>query len=127
VAAFLDDVEERGLSEQILLVITGEMGRTPAKTTVAQGAGTTSFGGTGHWKDVTPLVFAGGGLRMGQTIGQTDRTASRATTEFYTPANLCATILQTVFDASQIRIQPDLLPTEVGKLLVDGKPIAGLL
>jgi len=127
VAAFLDDVEERGLSEQILLVITGEMGRTPTKTRVAQGAGATSFGGTGHWKDITPLVFAGGGLQMGQTIGQTDRTASRATTEAYTPANLCATILQTVFDAGQARIQPDLLPAEISKLVVDGQPIAGLL
>ena len=127
VAAFLDDVQERGLSDQILLVITGEMGRTPTKTSVAQGDGATSFGGTGHWKDITPLVFAGGGLQMGQTIGQTDRTASHATTEPYTPANLCATILQTLFDAGHARIQPDLLPAEINKLLVDGKPIAGLL
>lgn len=127
VAAFLDDVQERGLTDQILLVITGEMGRTPAKTRVAQGAGATSYGGTGHWKDITPLVFAGGGLRMGQTIGQTDRTASRATTAPYSPANLCATILQTVFDAGQARIQPELLPTEISQLVVSGEPIAGLL
>ncbi len=127
VAAFLDDVHERGLSDQILLVITGEMGRTPTKTSVSQGAGATSFGGTGHWKDITPLVFAGGGLKMGQIIGQTDRTASRATTEPYSPANLCATILQTVFDAGQARIHPDLLPAEINKLVLDGKPIAGLL
>lgn len=127
VAAFLDDVHDRGLSDQILLVITGEMGRTPIKTSVANGEGATSFGGTGHWKDITPLVFAGGGLKMGQVIGQTDRTASRATTEPYTPANLCATILQTMFDAGQARIQPELLPAEITKLLLDGKPIAGLL
>jgi hypothetical protein len=127
VAAFLDDVEERGLSEQILLVITGEMGRTPAKTTVSQGAGATSFGGTGHWKDVTPLVFAGGGLKMGQTIGQTDRTASSARTEPFTPANLCATILQTVFDASLARIRPESLPAELSTLVANGTPIPGLL
>ncbi len=127
VSAFLDDVHERGLSDQILLVITGEMGRTPTKTSVANGEGATSFGGTGHWKDITPLVFAGGGLKMGQVIGQTDRTASRATTEPYTPANLCATILQTAFDAGQARIHPDALPAEIGKLVIDGKPIAGLL
>lgn len=127
VAAFLDDVHERGLSDQILLVITGEMGRTPTKTSVAQGEGATSFGGTGHWKDITPLVFAGGGLQMGQVIGRTDRTASRATTEPYSPANLCTTILQTVFDAGQARIYPDALPAEISKLVIDGKPIAGLL
>lgn len=127
VSAFLDDVHQRGLSDQILLVITGEMGRTPTKTGVANGEGATSFGGTGHWKDITPLVFAGGGLNMGQIIGQTDRTASYATTEPYTPANLCATILQTAFDASQARIHPDSLPAEIGKLVIDGKSIAGLL
>jgi hypothetical protein len=126
VAAFLDDVEERGLSDQILLVITGEMGRTPAKTTVAAGAGTTSFGGTGHWKDITPLVFAGGGLKMGQTIGQTDRTASAAKTEPFTPANLCATILQTVFDAGLARIYPELLPADISTVVANGTPIAGL-
>ena len=127
VSAFLDDVEQRGLSEQILLVVTGEMGRTPTKTTIAQGAGTTSFGGTGHWKDITPLVFAGGGLRMGQTIGQTDRTASFAKTQPYTPANLCATILQTVFDARLARIYPDSLPAEINTIVANGTPIAGLL
>lgn len=127
VAAFLDDVHERGLSDQILLVITGEMGRTPTKTTVAQGEGATSFGGTGHWKDLTPLVFAGGGLKMGQVIGQTDRTASRSLTDPYTPANLCATILQTLFDPGQARIQPDALPAEITKLVVEGQPIRGLI
>src|SRR5262249_8069800 len=47
VAAFLDDVQERGLSDRILLVITGEMGRSPAKNTRAEGS--VGVGGTGHW------------------------------------------------------------------------------
>lgn len=127
VAAFLDDIEERGLSDQILLVITGEMGRTPFKTTTAVGAGATGYGGTSHWADLTPLVFAGGGLKMGQIIGQSDRTGGQAVTEKFTPANLLATILHTLFDAGQTRITPDLLPAEFAKLLVDGTPISGLL
>lgn len=127
VAAFLDDVRERGLSDRILLVITGEMGRTPAKTTVANGDGATSYGGTGHWKDLTPLVLAGGGLKMGQVIGKSDRTASRAVSELYRPGNLLATILHTLFDASQVRITPDALPAEISKLVIDGQPISGLL
>lgn len=126
VSAFLDDVQERGLSDEILLVITGEMGRTPHKTTVARGAGETSFGGTGHWKEITPLVLAGGGLKMGQVIGQTDRIASRAVSDHYTPAHLLATLLHSVFDAGLARIQPDLLPAEISRLLVDRQPIAGL-
>ncbi|GIS59409.1 MAG: hypothetical protein CM1200mP2_16340 [Planctomycetaceae bacterium] len=44
--------------------MTGEMGRSPKK----QGNG-----GTGHWPRLTPLLVAGGGLKMGQVIGRTDR------------------------------------------------------
>jgi Protein of unknown function (DUF1501) len=124
VSAFLDDVEERGLSERILLVVTGEMGRSPTKHTRAMGD--VGVGGTGHWSEVTPLLLAGGGLKMGQVIGRTDRTASRAVTERFTPANLLATILHTLFDAGQARITPEALPAEITKVLVDGKPIAGL-
>jgi Protein of unknown function (DUF1501) len=124
VAAFLDDVQDRGLSDRILLVITGEMGRSPGKNTRAEGS--VGVGGTGHHKDVTPLVFAGGGLKMGQVIGKSDRTASRVTTDLYRPANLLATILHTLFDAGQARITPEALPAEVTKLVVDGKPIGGL-
>jgi hypothetical protein len=125
-SAFLDDVRERGLSDRILLVITGEMGRTPAKKTTKDTAGDVGLGGTGHWKDLTPLLLAGGGLKMGQVIGRSDRTASQAVTERFTPANLLATILHTLFDAGQARIVPEALPAEIGKLLVDGKPITGL-
>lgn len=125
VAAFLDDVQERGLSDQILLIITGEMGRTPIKYTKAQGS--VGVGGTGHWSELTPLVFAGGGLKMGKVIGKSDRTASQAVGERYTPANLLATILHTLFDAGQARIMPEALPPEITKLLVDGTPIAGLI
>jgi hypothetical protein len=124
VSAFLDDVKDRGLSEQILLIITGEMGRTPVKNTKAEGS--TGVGGTGHWRDLAPLVLAGGGLKMGQVIGRSDRTASRAVTELFKPANLLATILHTLFDAGQARITPNALPAEITKLVVDGAPIAGL-
>jgi len=67
VAAFLVDLEARGPSEKILLVVTGEMGRSPKN------------GGTGHWSRLTPLLVAGGCLRMGQVVGQTDRSGGEAT------------------------------------------------
>ncbi|MEK6236232.1 MAG: DUF1501 domain-containing protein, partial [Planctomycetales bacterium] len=56
VGAFMQDVQERGLSEKILLVITGEMGRTPRIN---------NNGGRDHYGNLTPLVFIGGGLKMG--------------------------------------------------------------
>src|SRR5262249_18142119 len=61
VAAFLEDVEQRGLSQNHLLVITGEFGRTPRIN---------SNGGRDHWPQLSTLALAGGGLRMGQVVGE---------------------------------------------------------
>src|SRR6202030_2148390 len=61
VAAFLEDTHSRGSNEDILLVITGEFGRTPRINGSA---------GRDHWAPLTPLALAGGGLRMGQLVGE---------------------------------------------------------
>ncbi len=60
VSAFLEDVEARGLSERILLVACGEMGRTPKIN---------KNGGRDHWGNLAPLLVAGGGLRIGRVVG----------------------------------------------------------
>jgi hypothetical protein len=117
VAAFLEDVHERGLDDKILLVITGEMGRTPQKNS--------KNGGTGHWKDLTPLVLAGGGLRMGQVIGKSDSQGGKPASERYGPEHLLATVMQTLFDPTEVRVAPKV-PPNVGKLITDTKPIAVL-
>lgn len=116
VSTFLDDVAERGLSEKILLVITGEMGRTPKK----QGKG-----GRNHWAGSAPLLLAGGGLKMGQVIGESDRQGAQPKSEPIRPANLMATVLQWLLDVGQLRLQ-DGLPRELVKLIEDGKPIKEL-
>jgi uncharacterized protein (DUF1501 family) len=118
VAAFLDDVEARGLSDQILLVVSGEMGRSPIKKN--------RDAGTDHHGDLTPLLLAGGGLKMGQVIGKSDRTGSRPASEPYGPENLLATVLHTLFDANQLRTAPDLLPPEVSRTILEGRPIKEL-
>jgi hypothetical protein len=99
VAAFVEDVKQRGLSDRILLVVTGEMGRTPRLN---------KNGGREHYGNATPLVLAGGGLKMGQVVGRTDSTASRATTKPYAPANLFATVLHYLFDNAKLRLRADL-------------------
>jgi uncharacterized protein (DUF1501 family) len=99
VAAFLEDVKQRGLSDKILLVVTGEMGRTPKLN---------KDGGRDHYGNLTPLVVAGGGLKMGQVVGKSDATASRPTTTTYTPAHLFATVMRHVVDVPQLRLRTDL-------------------
>ena len=118
VSAFLDDVAARGLSDDILLVVTGEMGRSPIKKN--------RDAGTDHHGHLTPLLLAGGGLKMGQVIGQSDRTGSRPASEPYGPENLLATVLHTVFDPNQIRITPELLPPELSRTILEGNPIKEL-
>ena len=118
VAAFLDDLQQRGLSDQVLLVITGEMGRTPIKRN--------ADAGTDHHGSLTPLLLAGGGLKMGQAIGHSDRIGSRPASRPYGPENLLATVLHTMFDAAELRISPELLPPEVSKVVLDGQPIREL-
>ncbi|HZZ77260.1 MAG TPA: DUF1501 domain-containing protein [Gemmataceae bacterium] len=99
VAAFLADVEARGLSDKILLIVTGEMGRTPRISRT---------GGRDHWATLTPLLLAGGGLRMGQVIGQSDRQAGTPATERYTPRHLLGTVMETLFHTGEVRLQSDL-------------------
>ena len=116
VAAFLEDVESRGLRDEILLVITSEMGRTPKKD---------KGGGSGHWGNLAPLVLAGGGLQMGQVIGRSDRIGGNPSSTPYSPEHLMATVLQTLFDVSETRLRTDL-PAELSQLITDGNPIREL-
>lgn len=116
VSAFLEDVRQRGLDDRVLLIVTGEMGRTPRLN---------REGGRDHWGDLTPLVFAGGGLRMGQVIGESDRLGSQPTTMAYTPAHLVATIMHYLFDVPFLRTRADL-PVAVKDVIDNGVPIRPL-
>jgi uncharacterized protein (DUF1501 family) len=117
VSAFLDDVRERGLSDRILLVVTGEMGRSPRIN---------RDGGRDHYGELTPLLVAGGGLNMGQIIGQSDHQAARPITTPYTPVHLMNTVLRTLFDVGKLRLRAEV-PRGLLKLLEDGQPIGELV
>jgi len=116
VAAFIEDLHERGLQDEILLAVTGEMGRTPRRN---------KNGGRDHYANLTTLLLAGGGLKMGQVIGQSDRLASQPATERYTPKNLMATIMGSVLDLGDVRVRPGL--GRVANVLTESDPIPGLL
>jgi hypothetical protein len=116
VSVFLDDVEQRGLSDKILLVITGDFGRTPKVN---------KKGGRDHWAKLGTLAFAGGGLRMGQVIGQSARKADVPGTRPISPPEMMSTIMNTLFDIGEMRLQQGL-PPDLQRLVENGRPIAPL-
>jgi hypothetical protein len=69
VSALVDDLEARGLLNDVSVVVWGEFGRTPRINNQA---------GRDHWPQVSCALLAGGGMRTGQVIGATDRTGGRA-------------------------------------------------
>ena len=116
VSAFLEDVEDRGLVDDILLVCCGEMGRTPKIN---------KKGGRDHWGNLSPLMVSGGGLPMGQVIGQSARNADVPQTAPIDNKHLIATIMHTLFDVSELRIAQGV-PPEIARVAGEWKPIPGL-
>jgi uncharacterized protein (DUF1501 family) len=109
-------VEARGLSDKVLLVACGEMGRTPKLN---------KAGGRDHWGNLGPLLLAGGGLKMGQVIGQSGRDAGTPVSEPVRIQNLIATVLHVLLDVGAVRVVPGT-PREV-QTMTGWEPIPGLL
>jgi hypothetical protein len=79
VSALIEDVYARGLDKRVLVVVTGEFGRTPRISYVASSGGGVASGEAGviqpgrdHWPRANSMLFAGGGIQTGQVIGATD-------------------------------------------------------
>jgi uncharacterized protein (DUF1501 family) len=85
VALLLEDLAQRGLTEKVLLVITGEFGRTPRVNPSA---------GRDHWGPLCTLALAGGGLKMGQVVGESSSKAEAPKSAPIYPKNLMATVFR---------------------------------
>lgn len=83
IETFLEDLVQSGLDKHILLVISGDFGRTPR---INPG------GGRDHWGLLSTLALAGGGLRVGQVIGESTAFAEEPKTRPVTPTDLMATV-----------------------------------
>jgi hypothetical protein len=116
VGAFIEDSAARGLDKDILLVITGEFGRTPR---INGGAG------RDHWAPLSTLALAGGGLRMGQVVGESNAKAEVPKSTPITPQDLMATVFHV------LGMPPDLhYKDQTGRpvpMIDGGKPIAELV
>jgi hypothetical protein len=82
-SALIDDLEQRGLLDETLVVWVGEFGRTPKIN---------GSGGRDHWGRVFPAVLAGGGVKGGQVLGASDRIGGDPIDGRTRPEELTATI-----------------------------------
>ena len=133
VTALVEDIYERGLDKRVLVVVTGEFGRTPRISHVASSGGGVASAAQGvvqpgrdHWPAAGSMLFAGGGIRTGQVIGGTDRRGEEVTERRVGPGDFLATIYRHLgIDAERIAI-----PNFSGRpipILGDGQPIRELL
>jgi hypothetical protein len=114
--ALVTDLHERGLDREVAVLVWGEFGRTPRINTVE---------GRDHWPDSGFALFAGGGLRTGLVVGETDSRGERARNRALSPQNVLATVYHALgIDPTQS------LPDFTGRprpLLDDPAPIAELV
>lgn len=113
VSAFLEDLGRTGLIEKTLLVITGEFGRTPKIN---------KKGGRDHWGNLCTLAFAGGGIPMGQVIGQSDRRASVPASEAVSTRDLLGTVMHYLLDIAELRLASGI-PSDIARALGSIEPI----
>src|SRR5262249_50638006 len=119
-AAFVEDVRQRSLERNILLVITGECGRSPRI-----GGNGDPTPGRDHWAPLCTLALAGGGLRMGQVVGESTAKAELPRGTPLTPQDLMATIFHVLgIDLKLQFMDPSGRPTNI---IDDGRPIAELV
>lgn len=114
-AALMDDLTERGLLDETLVVVIGEFGRTPKIN---------ANGGRDHWGHVFSFAMAGAGIRGGQVIGASDKNGAYPATAPITGGDLTATLFHL------LGIDPhDMFHDNLNRPhpITKGDPIAGML
>jgi hypothetical protein len=114
-SALIEDLAQRGMLDETLVVMLGEMGRTPKAN---------SRWGRDHWSTLFPALVAGGPVRGGTTYGASDAEAAYPTEHPVRPEDLAATLYQC------LGIDPEIeVPDREGRptrLIDGGRPIAGI-
>jgi uncharacterized protein (DUF1501 family) len=115
IGTLVQDLYDRGLAGRVLLLVWGEFGRSPRLNGQA---------GREHWPNAMSALIAGGGLKMGQVIGATNRKAEQPVERALRPEDL----LQTVYQVLGIDTSHEFL-NEAGRpmaVLNQGQPISEL-
>lgn len=125
ITALIEDIYSRGLDRRVLVVVTGEFGRTP-RISYQMGTQTGIMQpGRDHWANAMSMIAFGGGMRTGQVIGATNAKGEHPITRPLTPNDVWATVLSFLGINSN-----HTFPDHVGRpmpILSDGKPIPELL
>jgi hypothetical protein len=114
-SALLEDLAQRGLLDETLVVMLGEFGRTPQINKAV---------GRDHWGPCQSIVLAGGGVKGGMVHGASDRIAAYPTRDPVSPEDLIATVYETM------GLPPEtLIRDEVGRppRISDGEVVAAAL
>ena len=114
-AGLFDRLKERGLFESTAIMVAGEFGRTPQIN---------GQGGRDHWARAMFALMAGGDIRGGQVIGETDAKAAEPKNESVSPEDLAASFFQNIGIDPKMEFQAN-----VGRpitLVRDGNPIGRL-
>lgn len=95
VSALIEDLDQKGLLEETLVVVVGEFGRSPRRG-VSTSGNTNSDDGRDHWPYCYTALVAGAGVKRGYVHGKSDKTASAPTDNPVHPGELLATIYHSV-------------------------------
>lgn len=114
-SALVEDLDQRGMLDETLVIATAEFGRTPAINRNA---------GRDHWPWVYSIALAGAGIRRGTVYGASDNSAAYPTLDAHDPRDVAATIYHLLGIADDT-----ILHDQIGRphQLVVGRPIQGIL
>lgn len=116
VAALVSDIYERGLDKNVLVMVFGEFGRTPRINKDA---------GRDHWPGAMSWLLAGGGLKVGQMVGETDSKAAYPISKPYTPGSVLSTMYHVMgIDDKHVFFDGSNRPVPI---LKEGRPIRELV
>jgi hypothetical protein len=133
VSALIEDIYDRGLDKRVLVVVTGEFGRTPKIShQPSTGAGNASSPagtrqpGRDHWPRAFSNIWAGGGIETGRFIGATDKRGEDSIERICSADDFLATIYHHLgIDSSNVFINDfNGRPT---RIVEHGKPIPELM
>jgi hypothetical protein len=126
IMALVEDIYQRGLDKKVMLVVTGEFGRTPRLAPTIGSQTGVMQPGRDHWPQSMSMLVSGGGMRTGQVVGSTNSKGEHPKDRPLTPNDLWAT----VFRHLGIDYNNTAFPDHRGRpmpILPYGDPIAELL